>query len=65
MSFFKDLFSPAKRKAIYGVVAAAAIALVAFGVITQDQLDQWLQSASGVVAFLAMILAAANVTPDE
>lgn len=65
MGFLKDLFSPGKRKAIYGVVAAGAIALVAFGVVTQDQLDQWLQSASGVVAFLAMILAAANVTPDE
>lgn len=61
----KDFFTPARRKAIYAVVATAAIALVAFGVITQDQLDQWLQSASGIVAFLAMILAAANVTPDE
>lgn len=61
MSFLKDLFSPGKRKAIYGVVAAAAVALVAFGVITQEQLDMWLQSASGVVAALALILAAGNV----
>lgn len=62
MDFFRDLLSPGKRKAIYGVVAAAAVALVAFGVITQDQLDQWIQTASGVVAALAMLLAAGNVT---
>ena len=61
MSFLKDLFSPGKRKAIYGVVAAVAVVLVAFGVITQDQLDQWIQSASGVVAALAMLLAMGNV----
>lgn len=65
MSFLKDLFSPGKRKAIYGIVAAAAVALVAFGVITQDQLDQWLQSASGVVAALALILAAGNVDSGD
>ena len=61
MKFLKDLFSPGKRKAIYGIVAAAAVALVAFGVVTQEQLDVWLQSASGVVAALALILAAGNV----
>lgn len=61
MSFLKDLFSPGKRKAIYGVVAAVAVVLVAFGVVTQDQLDQWIQSASGVVAALAMLLAMGNV----
>jgi len=61
----KDFFTPARRKAIYAVVATAAIALTAFGVVTQDQLDQWIQSASGVIAFLSLILAAANVTPDE
>lgn len=61
----KDFFTPNVRKAIYAIVATASIALVAFGVITQDQLDQWMQSASGVIAFLAMVLAAANVTPDE
>jgi hypothetical protein len=64
MGFLKDLLSPAKRKAIYAVVAAVAVALVAFGIITQDQLDQWVQSASGVVAALAMLLAMGNV-PSE
>lgn len=62
MNFLRDLFSPAKRKAIYGIVAAAAVALVAFGVITQEQLDQWIQTASGIVAALALILAAGNVS---
>ncbi len=58
-----DFLTPPVRKAIYGLVAAGAIALVAFGVVTQDQLDQWVQSASGVIAALAAILALANVNP--
>lgn len=57
--------TPKVRKAIYVIVAAAAVALTTFGVITQDQLDQWLQTASGVVAFLVTVLAAANVPRDE
>ncbi len=65
MDFLRDLFSPGKRKAIYGIVAAAAVAMVAFGVVTQEQLDQWIQSASGIVAALAMILAAGNVNSES
>lgn len=56
-----DFLTPNRRKAIYMIVATLAFALTAFGIITQDQLDQWLQSASGVVALLTTLLAAANV----
>ena len=62
MGFLRDLLSPGKRKAIYGIVAAVAVALVAFGIITQEELDQWIQTACGVVAALAMLLAMGNVS---
>ena len=61
MTSIAKFFTPARRKAIYVVVAAGAFALTAFGVITQDQLAQWTQSASGVIAFLATLMAALNV----
>jgi hypothetical protein len=53
-------FTPPRRKAIYGLVAAGAVALTAFGVVTQDQLAQWTQSASGVIAALATFMAFLN-----
>jgi hypothetical protein len=60
MSKIAAWFTPPRRKAIYVIVAAGAFALTAFGVVTQDQLAQWTQSASGVVAFLATLMAALN-----
>ena len=59
-----DWFTPAKRKAIYAFVVVAAGALTAFGVITQEQLDTWVQNASGVIAALAALLALINVNPE-
>jgi hypothetical protein len=53
-------FTPTRRKAIYGLVAAGAFCLTAFGIISQDQLAQWTQSASGVIAFLATLMAFVN-----
>lgn len=53
-------FTPSRRKAIYGLVAAGSIALTAFGVVTQDQLAQAVQTASGVIATLATLMAFVN-----
>jgi predicted flap endonuclease-1-like 5' DNA nuclease len=55
-----DWFTPPRRKAIYGLVAAGAVALTAFGIITDEQLAQWTQSASGVIAALATFMAFLN-----
>ena len=57
-----DWFTPPKRKAIYGLITAGAIALTVFGVVTQDQLTQWIQSAAGIIAALGALLALFNVT---
>ena len=63
MSKIAAWFTPNRRKAIYGIVAAGAFALTAFGVVSQDQLDQWVQNASGVIAFLTALLALFHVNP--
>ena len=57
-------FTPARRKAIYGIVAAGSVALVAFGVITDDQLNEAVQQAASVIAALAALLALVNVNPE-
>jgi len=57
-------FTPARRKAIYGIVAAGSVALVAFGVITDDQLNEAVQQAASVIAALAALLALINVNPE-
>lgn len=58
-------FTPARRKAIYGLVAAGSVALVVFGVVTQDQIDQTVTSITSVITALAAILAFVNVSPPE
>ena len=58
-------FTPSRRKAIYGIVAAGSVALVAFGVITDDQLNEAVQQAASVIAALAALLALVNVNPEE
>jgi hypothetical protein len=58
-------FTPARRKAIYGVVGAGAAALVVFGVVSQDQLNQWVQNASGIIAALTALLALLNVNSSD
>ena len=55
-------FTPPRRKAIYGLVTAGALALTAFGIVTQDQLSQWVQSASGIIATLTALMALFNVS---
>ena len=56
---------PAKyRKAIY--IGAIAVAVLAFGagIVTPDQVNAGVDTASQVVTLLASILALMNVTPD-
>ena len=57
--------SPTVRRYIYLAVAAIVAALVVTGVITQDQVDQWVQTTVALVAILGNLLAAANVPPKE
>ena len=61
MDKFLGFLTPAKRQAIYAVVAVCATALVIFGVVTQDQLDSVVQNISGIVAALTALMAALNV----
>jgi len=55
--------TPNKRKAIYGVVAALVVALVAFDVVSPDDLSGTLQSIVAILGGLASILAFVNVSP--
>lgn len=60
MDNFLGFLTPARRKAIYAVVGVAATALLAFGVVTQEQLDLTVQSISAVVAALTSLMAVLN-----
>lgn len=57
---------PAKyRKAVY--IGAIVIAVAAFGagIVTPEQVNDGVATASQVVALLASVLALLNLTPDE
>lgn len=60
MNDFLGFLTPARRQAIYAVVAVCATALVIFGVVTQEQIDSVVQNISGVVAALTALMAALN-----
>jgi uncharacterized membrane protein len=53
--------TPKIRKSIYAVVAAVLLALVLFGVISQDQSNAVLDAVVQVLALLSLLLAAKNV----
>lgn len=55
--------TPNKRKAIYGVVAAAMAALIAFDVISPTDLSDSLSAIVMVLSGLASIMAFVNVSP--
>jgi len=55
--------TPAKRKAIYGVVAAAIAALIAFDVIGADDLSGTLGAIIMVLGGLSSLMAYFNVSP--
>jgi hypothetical protein len=55
--------TPNKRKAIYGVVAAAIAALLAFDVVSASDLSESLSAIILVLGGLSSILAFVNVSP--
>ena len=55
--------TPNKRKAIYGVVAAAIAALIAFGAISPTDLSDTLSAIVMVLGGLSSIMAFVNVSP--
>ena len=55
--------TPAKRKAIYGLTAAAIAALIAFDVISADDLSGTLGAIITVLGGLSSLMAFFNVSP--
>jgi hypothetical protein len=55
--------TPNKRKAIYGAVAAAIAALLAFDVVSASDLSESLSAIILVLGGLSSILAFVNVSP--
>jgi uncharacterized membrane protein HdeD (DUF308 family) len=56
--------TPAVRKALYGVAAAVGGVLLIYGIVTQDQLNAWLQLAASVITLGSGALAFVN-TPRK
>ena len=63
ISKINKFLTPAKRKAIYGVVAAAVAALIAFDVISPNDLSDTLSAIVMVLGGLSSIMAFVNVSP--
>jgi len=60
-------FTPARRKAIYNLGVALGIALLAFGVITADDVNaatNAVTSITGMLLTLSNLLASLNVNPQ-
>jgi hypothetical protein len=55
--------TPAKRKAIYGIVAALVAALIAFDVVSPEDLSGTVQAIVTILAGLSSIMAFVNVSP--
>lgn len=60
----KWIKNPANRKYIYGVAAAIGAALVGYQVITQDQLELWLNIAANLLLIGGSTLGFVN-TPEK
>ena len=63
ISKVNKFLTPNKRKAIYGVVAAAVAALIAFDVISPNDLSDTLSAIVMVLGGLSSIMAFVNVSP--
>ena len=63
ISKINKFLTPAKRKAIYSVVAAAVAALIAFDVISPNDLSDTLSAIVMVLGGLSSIMAFVNVSP--
>ena len=57
---FLGFLTPARRQAIYAIVAVIVAGLVIFGVVTQEQIDKVVQVIVAVIAALTSLMAALN-----
>jgi hypothetical protein len=57
-------FTPARRKAIYGVVAAVTAALLAFNIVTTDQLANVTDTVVRIITALTAFMAFFNTDPN-
>lgn len=55
----------AQRKAIYGVMTAILAGLLAFGVITADEVDSAVSTIVTLATALTTLLAYSNTHPEE
>jgi hypothetical protein len=60
LSKIGKFFTPKRRKAVYGVVAAGTFGLLAFGVVTQEQINQAVLATGGVISTLTTLMAVIN-----
>lgn len=61
----KDFLTPARRKAIYGLMTAVITVLVVFGVITQEQIDGVIANVASVSMALTTLMAFMNTNPED
>jgi len=60
MDNFLGFLTPARRQAVYSLVAVLVGALLVFGVITEDQVTETVQAIAAVIAGLTALMAALN-----
>jgi len=53
------------RKRIYTITAVVMAGMLAFGIVTPEQLNDSVSNAVALLGSLAAVLALVNVTPDE
>lgn len=59
------IHSPELRRYVYLAVAAIVAGLIVFGLITQEQVEQWVQTTIAVLGIITALLAARNVPSKE
>jgi len=57
--------NPAQRKAIYGIMTAILAGLLAFGVVTADQVDNAVSTIVTLATALTTLLAYSNTHPED
>jgi hypothetical protein len=60
-----DFLTPVRRKALYGLVAAASAVLVAFGVVDQGEIDGVVTTVTSVVTALVTLMAFLKTNPPS
>jgi len=60
LSKVNRFLTPPRRKAIYGIVTAAVVGLIAFGIITTDQINGVVEGIVSILTALATLMAFLN-----